>query len=279
MLDKINRYFIAVFIISLFTNSLYSQEAINSWRKVADDVQSMSKIESIPVDNIHIQTYKGRKGIWVEVKSGQNISNLAKKHGSTVEEINSLNELSINTKKVFSRSWLFIPHSKEYLKEMDEQGIERVTVEVPRGEFIWPVEGIRITSRLGNRWGRLHPGLDIATPSGTMVVSAMQGEVIHAEFMGAYGYVVVISHGDKYITRYAHLSNIIIKKGDKVRKGQVIALSGSTGRSTGPHLHFEVRYNNVILDPEYFLPDFKESMEAIVQSKNNNINNSAIKEN
>jgi len=243
------------------------EEPINSWRKIAMQVKTLSKIENVFIDNEYIQKYSGKDGIWYESHQGDALKTLAQKYGVKPVDIIQINDLSENTRYLSGSQWVFLPFSESYIEELKLQGIERLSMAVPNGEFIWPVEGSRITSRLGNRWGRMHPGLDIATPTGTVVVSALEGEVIQANFSGAYGNIITIAHADNYVTRYAHLSKILVKKGDKISKGQIVALSGSTGRSTGPHLHFEVRYRNVILDPEFFLADFESSMEAFAKAR------------
>lgn len=111
-----------------------------------------------------------------------------------------------------------------------------------------------ITSRFGARWGRTHKGLDFGTPVGTSVHAAAAGTVTYAGWnSGGYGYLVIISHGNGVQTYYGHCSSIIAHVGDKVNAGDVIAKSGNTGRSTGPHLHFEIRINDVAYNPELYL--------------------------
>jgi len=120
------------------------------------------------------------------------------------------------------------------------------------GSFIMPTRGT-LTSRFGTRWGRTHTGIDLAARTGTAIYAADGGTVIFAGKNGSYGLVVDIDHGGGFVTRYAHCSKLYVKQGDKVYKGQQIAAVGSTGRSTGPHLHFEVRKNGVPQDPYKYL--------------------------
>jgi len=115
-----------------------------------------------------------------------------------------------------------------------------------------PVQG-RVTSRFGPRWGRMHNGMDFAAPTGTPVYAAASGTVTYADWAGTYGRLVIIDHGNGLETRYAHLSQILVKEGDQVQRGQRIALVGSTGNSTGPHLHFEVRVDGEPQDPASWL--------------------------
>lgn len=117
----------------------------------------------------------------------------------------------------------------------------------------WPLSG-RITSGFGQRWGRLHAGIDIGVPIGTPVRAAASGRVTYSGWATGYGYLVIISHNNGYETRYAHLSRLVTPVGQSVSQGQIVAYSGNTGNSTGPHLHFEVRHNGTPLDPRRFLP-------------------------
>lgn len=118
--------------------------------------------------------------------------------------------------------------------------------------LIWPVSG-PVTSGYGSRWGRLHGGIDIAIPTGTPVAAAAAGRVISAGWMGGYGYLVVIDHGGGLATAYAHNSSVAVGSGSSVSQGQTIAYAGSTGNSTGPHVHFEVRVNGSPVDPLGYL--------------------------
>lgn len=118
--------------------------------------------------------------------------------------------------------------------------------------FVWPVNG-PVTSVFGMRWGRMHEGIDIAVPSGTPVVAAASGVVIWAGWMGGYGNLVVVDHGGGLATAYGHNSSVTVGVGQSVSQGQLIAYSGSTGQSTGPHVHFEVRVGGAAVDPLGYL--------------------------
>lgn len=106
--------------------------------------------------------------------------------------------------------------------------------------YIKPISGGIITDGFGWRWGRLHAGTDWAVRTGTTVVAARGGVVTQAGWAGSYGYCIVVTHPDGHFTRYAHLSEILVTYGQEVAQGQMIGLSGNTGFSTGPHLHFEL---------------------------------------
>lgn len=118
--------------------------------------------------------------------------------------------------------------------------------------LIWPVSG-PVVSGYGMRWGRMHEGIDISASSGTPIVAAAAGTVIHAGWLGGYGNLVVVDHGSGLATAYAHASSILVSLGQQVSQGQTIALVGSTGNSSGPHLHFEVRVNGTAVDPLGYL--------------------------
>jgi murein DD-endopeptidase MepM/ murein hydrolase activator NlpD len=118
--------------------------------------------------------------------------------------------------------------------------------------FVWPVSGA-VVSGFGMRWGRMHEGIDITCASGTPVVAAAAGTVIHAGWLGGYGNLVVVDHGNGLSTAYAHNSSFAVGVGQTVAQGEVISYSGSTGNSSGPHVHFEVRVNGSAVDPLGYL--------------------------
>lgn len=120
------------------------------------------------------------------------------------------------------------------------------------GTFIYPIRGT-LTSRYGTRWGRLHSGIDLAAPIGTRIKAADGGKVTFAGYNGALGYMVAIDHGGGRETWYGHCSKLFVKKGDRVYQGQHIANVGNTGRSTGPHVHFEVHINGKTKNPLNYL--------------------------
>jgi murein DD-endopeptidase MepM/ murein hydrolase activator NlpD len=120
------------------------------------------------------------------------------------------------------------------------------------GTFIYPIRGT-LTSRYGTRWGRLHSGIDLAAPIGTHIKAADGGKVTFAGYNGALGYMVAIDHGGGRVSWYGHCSKLHVKKGDKVYQGQHIANVGNTGRSTGPHVHFEVHINGKTKNPLNYL--------------------------
>ncbi len=183
-------------------------------------------------------------GILYVVSKGEDIYDVAKKFFTTVDAIMSANDL-VST-YVYPGQELFIPISAVGRAFNDSE------------RFIWPVYGV-ISSPYG--W-RIHPikkvrsfhtGIDIAATEGTPIFAADSGTVEFAGRNGGYGNFILINHGT-YSTAYGHLSKIDVYTGQKVKKGQIIGRVGSTGISTGPHLHFEVRIGGRHTNPLAFLP-------------------------
>ena len=153
----------------------------------------------------------------------------------------------------------------EFQKEADAltkeiQGLQSTGTKYTGGKMTWPSPGYtRITSQYGNRihpvlkTKKFHAGMDIGVPSGNKIVAAASGKVIKAAYSGSYGNMIMIDHGGGIVTLYAHNSKLLVKVGAQVSAGQQIAVSGATGRVTGPHLHFEVRVNGNYVDPMKYL--------------------------
>jgi murein DD-endopeptidase MepM/ murein hydrolase activator NlpD len=128
-------------------------------------------------------------------------------------------------------------------------------VPVYSGGYRWPLEAGIVSSEFGQRWGKGHQGIDVAADRGVPVYAAAPGEVIYAgSTLGGYGNAVIIRHDQKTSTLYGHNSALKVRKGDEVKHDQMIALLGSTGRSTGPHVHFEVRDSDNAINPREVLP-------------------------
>lgn len=122
---------------------------------------------------------------------------------------------------------------------------------IPSQGFISSRFGYRTSPFTGSR--QLHKGLDVAAPIGTKIISPADGKVVFAQRDGAYGLSVKIDHGNGIITRYAHMSKFNVKRGDRIKRGDLIGLVGNTGRSTGAHLHYEVIVNGVHTDPMAYI--------------------------
>jgi LysM repeat protein len=200
-------------------------------------------------------------GVYHTIVKGDTLSSIAKKYKSEVEHIIacSYNNLDPDNPVITPGDKLIVPGGvKPYLARQ----VTAYSGPVPKdakqgtGVFVWPVTG-RITDRFGFRTisGRWHNGLDIAGPSGSAVRAADSGFVVFAGWQGSgYGNLVIIDHRNGFVTYYAHLSTYYVNAGQSVGKGAVIAARGSTGNSTGPHLHFEIRYNGARKNPEMYLP-------------------------
>ncbi len=135
----------------------------------------------------------------------------------------------------------------------------------------------RVASGFGYRYDpiyhtrRFHKGMDFSAPRGTDIYATGNARVIYAGWKSGYGKCVYLSHGYGYITRYAHMSRIKVKKGQRVKRGEVIGLVGNTGKSTGPHLHYEVRKNGKVMNPKnyYFLELTPEEYERLIKLSDN----------
>lgn len=146
--------------------------------------------------------------------------------------------------------------ARTVLRSASDEVIEVGTknIGIGKGSFALPVSGYTFTSAFKWRWGRLHSGVDLALPEGSPVRAADNGRVIVAEDSGnGYGNYIIIDHGNGFKTLYGHNSSLCVSVGDVVSQGDLIAYSGSTGNSTGPHLHFEIQKDDEKVDPERYL--------------------------
>jgi murein DD-endopeptidase MepM/ murein hydrolase activator NlpD len=188
-------------------------------------------------------------GIFYKVKKGDSLSSITKKYGVHVEGVYSANKMTEEDTLVAGQK-LFLPAAKP-LSVAHSRSVSGSSS--ARG-FRWPVVG-RISSPFGwrrdpfNKRKDFHTGMDIKAPSGRTIVASKGGKVVYSGWMGGYGRVIVIDHGGGYKTLYAHCSRLLVSRGRKVSQGQAIARVGSSGRSTGPHVHFEVRYRNSPINP------------------------------
>lgn len=154
--------------------------------------------------------------------------------------------------KTVAREDLSVETIKEPVNKVVVKGTKPVPPKKGTGTFRKPVN-TGVYAGYGMRWGRMHYGLDYAAPTGTPIYAADGGTVVSAGWSGAYGYTIVIDHGSNKKTLYAHCSRLFVSAGTKVYKGQHIAAVGSTGRSTGPHCHFEIFINGANVNPSYYV--------------------------
>ena len=196
--------------------------------------------EAIEYDTITKKSGSYYEGESVVTQAGKNgkarvTARLTKQNGKTVAR----EDLSVET-------------IKEPVNKVVVKGTKPVPPKKGTGTFRKPVNA-GVYAGYGMRWGRMHYGLDYAAPTGTPIYAADGGTVVSAGWSGAYGYTIVIDHGANKKTLYAHCSRLFVSAGTKVYKGQHIAAVGSTGRSTGPHCHFEIFINGANVNPSYYV--------------------------
>ncbi len=189
-------------------------------------------------------------GVVYKVRSGDTLSKIAKRHGADADKILSENKIA-SAEKLQIGQELLIPGGEPL------QAAQRITAPVSTlfsapsktgtadGSWVWPTDWHTITQYYGWR----HTGLDVDGDYSTFSYAAREGVVIYNGWRGGYGLTVEVDHGDGYVTRYGHHSKNLVSKGDFVTAGQALAKTGSTGRSTGTHLHFEVIKNGKFQNP------------------------------
>lgn len=195
--------------------------------------------EPAPVETVENNNeYKTYRKVLQEGKDGEKevVANIVKLNG--IEEERTVVSETITVQPVTQR-------------------VEVGTLQTPPkralGSFIYPVSG-RFSSGFGSRWGTVHQGIDLAAPRGTRVYASDGGTVTFAGYnSGGYGYLVIIDHGNGYVTYYGHNSELAVQAGQDVAQGELVSYVGSTGNSTGNHLHFEVRKNGVPQNPLNYL--------------------------
>lgn len=186
------------------------------------------------------------KGVLHQVANGESVWEISQRYGVSVDEITRVNDIS-DPSRIKPADRLVIPGVTKLLKK-DVLVVNGVLQKA----FDSPVVA-RISSHYGQRWGRMHNGMDYAVPTGTSIKAAADGRVIYSGSAGTYGILVTIDHGNNVETRYAHNSRVAVKVGQTVKRGDVISYSGNTGNSTGPHLHFEIRYKGSPVNPYNYL--------------------------
>lgn len=156
--------------------------------------------------------------------------------------------------------WVFVPSKVGFSSLLANGRVDNSDYSYQdTGEFIWPVPGSkRVSSHFGKRGRGHHDGVDIAAPTGTHIIASARGVVSFAGYMRGYGKTVIVKHANGHHTVYAHTNKYFVSKGQSVSQGEVIAKVGSTGRSSGPHLHFEIRKNNLVRNPASYLNRLKK---------------------
>lgn len=187
-----------------------------------------------------------KKGVLYQVEQGDSIWDIARRFNVDVKVILQSNQR--NSDLIESGEKLFIPGVKPLDKYSHHTPVSRNA----EAKFILPATG-EVSSPFGQRWGKAHQGVDIADDYGTPVVASLSGRVSYAGWISGYGYSVMLEHRNGYSTLYGHMQSILVNSGQTVGQGEVIGKMGSTGNSTGPHVHFEVRKNGEIIDPVHVL--------------------------
>ena len=207
-----------------------------------------------------------QRGVYHTIQKGQTLHFIARAYNVNLDRLKRINGVYDPSRlQIGTRLW--IPGARQVLnidsnikkkvltkKKKNRKGSQNKSIKAIKGFLIWPVKG-QLTSRFGNRSGRHHDGIDIGARKGISIVAAAEGKVMFAGWgPTGYGLMIIIKHKNDLTTVYAHNSHVHVYKNQMVKKGQKIASVGSTGRSTGPHLHFEVRNDSLPMNPLNYLP-------------------------
>ena len=192
-----------------------------------------------------------KSGQYVYVETPSAAKQVAKSYGITMEELKTANP----EKSFQGREWIFIPSKVGVAYFLKDTYVIENYSGLGTGRFLWPVpQHFKVSSHFGPRGRRHHDGIDIPAPSGSPIVAVDTGVVIYSDNgIRGYGNMIVIAHGDDVFTVYAHNRKNKVDKGDRVERGMTIAEVGNTGRSTGPHLHFEIRVRDHVRNPAQYL--------------------------
>jgi murein DD-endopeptidase MepM/ murein hydrolase activator NlpD len=198
-----------------------------------------------------------RSGQYIYVETPSQMKKVAKTHGLSMNEIKTANP----DKSLQGREWVFIPSKVGIAYLLNDTYVIEDYRSLGKGRFLWPVPHFyRVSSHFGPRGRKHHDGIDIPAPRGTPIIAVDQGVVVYSDNgIRGYGNMILLAHGEDVFTVYAHNRKNLVSKGDKVVKGQVIGHVGNTGRSTGPHLHFEIRVKNKVRNPAQFLSRITEN--------------------
>ena len=214
------------------------------------------------------------RGVYYKVRQGDSIWRIAAAYRVDVQELAEYNNV-LDPEDVEAGTKLYIPPKSKkggfkqlpfgtevgganrsrtkYARKKGDDSFSK-PIRIYRGRFDWPIDG-RVGSLYGLRSGRRHDGIDISAPNGTPIYAAAPGRVVFAGQMRGYGNLVLVRHEDDFFTAYAHNSANKVKVGQQVKKGQLVAEVGRTGRATAPHLHFEIRHGQTARNPLFFLPE------------------------
>jgi len=256
-----------ILIVALIINSIYSsyaelREMYTAKTTEIDELKKENEDKNTQINELKAQTDKlYEKSVEIDNKLAEidklqrqlekmaGIQNSSRSEGIVkslkLQPVNSLDGLQVLMDTLDYKE----KELQNFIAEMEERLEYLETV-----PDLWPTTG-RLTSKFGTRQDPFtrgtsyHEGIDIANSVGTNIVAAAKGKVTFAGYKSGYGRTIIINHGNGYTTLYGHLSKLLVSAGDRVEKGQVIGKMGSTGRSTGPHLHFEVHKDGKLLNP------------------------------
>jgi len=202
----------------------------------------------------------GPAGLRHRVVRGESLYRIGQAYGVPPETLARVNKLK-DPGRLEVGQVIVIPHARRELPVAmitpDRARADRpAPPELPRGPspFVWPVDAGVVSSTFGPRGESHHDGIDISTPEGTPVRAARAGRVLYSDRLRGYGNLVIIAHDEGYATVYAHNRENRRRAGEDVRQGDVIGVVGSTGKTSGPNLHFEIRKDNVARNPLFYLP-------------------------
>jgi lipoprotein NlpD len=197
------------------------------------------------------------EGIYHTIKKSETLWRICKTYSVNMQEVAELNNIK-NTALIRVGDKIFIPGAKQQLQvNVAPPAIGEKVPEIVlnKGMFIWPVKG-KIIKQFGINDGFKNDGIDIAASTGSKVVAAYAGKVVFASELKGYGNTIIIQHNDKYATVYANNKSNLVKKGNVVKTGQLIAMAGNSSgvTTTIPHLHFQIREENQPRNPLFYLP-------------------------
>jgi murein DD-endopeptidase MepM/ murein hydrolase activator NlpD len=201
---------------------------------------------------------KRPQGIYHVVRPGENLYRIGKAYDISYQELARVNGVT-DASRLRAGQKIFIPGATRQLPveiiTPTEPSLHAAgpTEPVSTDGFIWPVSGA-VNSPFGPRNETFHDGIDIAAPEGTPIHAIERGEVIYSDQLRGYGYIILLRHASGFVSVYAHNQSNLVREGQWVERGEVIARVGSTGRVSGPHLHFEIRRYNAAEDPLRYLP-------------------------
>ncbi len=253
------------------TTRHYERELNNALKKNQEqNIQLASfntKFNTMAQELARLQEFNTKIRVMVDLDQGNPSQSLTSMGGPALIKASQDDFLPLyRTERLARRMHSFIDQlaTDAKLEELRQQEIisflghkQEILAHTPS---IWPTTGW-ITSRFGYRKSpftsrrEMHKGLDISAPTGTPIYATAEGKVVKIQRDNGYGKNIMVDHGGGIVTRYAHLSGYAVKQGEQVQRGQLIAYVGNTGRSTGPHLHYEVRLNGVPVNPLRYILD------------------------